>query len=78
MIMNHVWLVRSIVLEDLYLTVDMCNSTFVLKWLERKIKINDTLQLLLGRHCLFDIKQILYDYRNGPKYSASFRAITMY
>ena len=24
------------------------------------------------------IKQILYDYRNGPKYLASFRAITMY
>ena len=41
-------------------------------------KINDTLQILLGRHCIFDIKQILYDYRNGPKCSASFRAITMY
>ena len=78
MTMNHVLLVRSIVLEDLYLSVDICNSTFVLKWLERKNKINVTLQLLLGRHCIFDITQILYDYRNGPKYSASFRAITMY
>ena len=35
MIMDHVWLVRSIVLEDLYLTVDICNSTFVLKWKEK-------------------------------------------
>ena len=32
-----------------------CNCTFLLNWLERKIKINDTLQLLLGRH-IFDIK----------------------
>ena len=69
---------RSIVLEDLYLTADICNSTFVLKWLIRIIKINDTLQLLLGRQCIFDIKQILYDYRNGSEYSASFCAITMY
>ena len=71
MIMNHVWLVRSIVLEDLYLTADICNCTFCVKMVGKK----DTLQLLLGRHCIFDIikfswsKQILYDYRNGRKYS---------
>ena len=46
MVMNHVWLVRSIVLEDLYLTVDICCVKMVGK--------NDTLQLLLGRHCIFD------------------------
>ena len=69
---------RSIVLEDLYLTIGICNSTVVLNDWKEKNKINDTLQLLLGRHCIFDIKQLLYDYRNGLKYSASFRAITMY
>ena len=58
---------RSIVLEDLYLTVDICNCTFCVKIAGK----NDTLQLLLGRHCIFDTKfssskQIVYDYRNGP------------
>ena len=67
---HYEWLwVRSIVLEDLYLTVDICNCTFCVKIIGQ----NDTLQLLLGRHSIFDIikfswsKQILSDYRNGRK-----------
>ena len=66
--------IRSFIFNSWYLQLHIC-----VKWLERKIKINDTLQLLLGRHCIFDIKQILNDYRIGRKYmySASFRAITM-
>ena len=51
MIMNHVRLVRSIVLEDLYLTVDICNCMFCVKMVGK----NNTLQLVLGRHCISDI-----------------------
>ena len=40
--------IRRVIFNSLQLHV-------CVKWLERKMKINDTLQLLLGRHCIFDI-----------------------
>ena len=57
--------------EWLWTMFDICNCTVCVKMVGK----NDTLQLLLGRHCIFDIikfswsKHILYDYRDGRKYS---------
>ena len=76
---HELWWVTINVYEPCLMSEIDCIRRFIFNVSVKMVgKINDSLQLLLGRHCIFDIKQILYDYRNGPKCSASFRAITMY
>ena len=52
MIMNQVCLISEIdCIRRFILTVDICNCTVCVKMVGK----NDKLQLLLGRHCIFDI-----------------------